>query len=104
MGVPFVGSRAAAFNGDPASLARDNMYVYHFSGHRPSEADLTSDKENHGTLVAGIIALNGPSQYIKLINLKVCFWRISTLWRWHYSYEPGGNQPRVGRKPLVQAF
>ncbi len=27
LGCPIVGVRAAAFNGDPASLARDNIYL-----------------------------------------------------------------------------
>ena len=35
-----------------------------------SQNDLRVDELNHGTLVAGIIALNGPVN-VKIINLKV---------------------------------
>ena len=35
-----------------------------------SQTDLRVDVLNHGTLVAGIIALNGPVN-VKIINLKV---------------------------------
>ncbi len=40
------------------------------SGHIPSEADLRVDKENHGTMVASIIEINGPN-VMKFVNMKV---------------------------------
>ena len=40
------------------------------SGSRKSHADLTKDEWNHGTMVAGIISLNGPDN-VKILNLKV---------------------------------
>ena len=36
----------------------------------PSQNDLRIDSRNHGTIVAGVIALNGPVN-VKIINLKV---------------------------------
>ena len=45
-----------------------------------SRRDLTLDMANHGTMVAGIIVLNGPED-VRIINFKVTFetWYLLSL-------------------------
>ena len=40
------------------------------AGSKASDEDLTKDMWNHGTMVAGIVALFGPEN-VRIINLKV---------------------------------